>query len=194
LIVLILNNSLQFIMKVINQIVAILPLLLSSTAAQGMSCQTIMGTRSIALIPTATTTTTNSRQSTQTLVSQSTTTIYVGFVSTATRFVTSTVTTTDLAQTDTFSTTSTIFDVRTITNTEIVITTSTSTSTTSSTSTTIVATTQGFKNIRDTLNSYTLKRRAGLHPHADPVLAKRAVLSGAQGVLAQTYPAKVTCM
>jgi hypothetical protein len=86
-----------------------------------------------------------------------------------------------------------VFQVQTLTNTETVITTSTSTSTTSSTSTTTVATTQGFRVIQETINKDPLARRVA-HPHAEPARAKRAVLSGAQGVLARTYPAGVICM
>ena len=180
-------------MKSIIQILAVLPFLATSAFAQSptVNCRTVLGTKSVAKVPTSTTTTTNASRPTYTVVVQSTVTTRVGWLSTSTRTKTETETTTDEAVTDVFESTTTVYDVSTITNEATVTSTSTSTSTTSTTSTTIVATTQGFKNIRDTLNSQSLGRRAINHPHAAP--AKRAVASGAKGVIAQSYPAAVQC-
>jgi len=181
-------------MKSIIQVLAFLPLLATSALAQSptVNCRTVLGTKSVAKVPTSTTTTTDANRATKTVVVQSTVTTRAGWVSTSTRTKTKTETTTDEAVTDVFESTTTVYDVSTITDEATVVSTSTTTSTTSTTSTTIVATTQGFKNIRDTLNSQRLARRAINHPHAAP--EKRAVASGAKGVIAQSYPAAVQCM
>jgi hypothetical protein len=181
-------------MKSIIQVLAVLPLLATSVFAQSptINCRTLLGTKSVAKVPTTTTTTTGSDRPTSTIVVQPTVTTRVGWLSTSTRTKTKTVTTTDKAVTDVFETTTIVYDVSTITNEATVTSTSTSTSTTSTTSTTIIATTQGFKNIRDTLNKQSLARRAINHPHA-AAPEKRAVASGAKGVIAQSYPAAVTC-
>jgi hypothetical protein len=180
-------------MKSIMQILAVLPLLATSALAQSptVNCRTVLGTKSVARVPTGTATTTAANRPTYTVVVQSTVTTRVGWASTSTRTKTQTETTTDEAVTDVFESTTTVYDVTTITDEATVTSTSTSTSTTSTTSTTIVATTAGFKNIRDTINSQGLGRRAINHPHAAP--EKRALASGAKGVIAQSYPASVTC-
>ena len=180
-------------MKSIIQILAVLPLLVTSALAQSptVNCRTVLGTKSVAKVPTSTTTTTAANRPTSTIVVQSTVTTRAGWASTSTRTKTETETTTDEAVTDVFESTSTVYEVSTITDVATVTSTSTSTSTTSTTSTTIIATTAGFRNIRDTLNSQGLRRRAINHPHAAP--EKRAVASGAKGVIAQSYPAEVTC-
>jgi len=175
-------------MNFIVQFFATLAILLVAIDAQSISCRTQLGSKAVARVPTTTLTAANPANPTQTLEVQKTITKKLGLVSTFTRYNTKTVTTTDTTETLTFPSTSTFYQVSTIVETSTITTTSTDTSTTSSTSTTTSATTAGFRNIRDTLNSYSLRRRAIAHPHE-----KRAVTSGAQGILAATNPVAVTC-
>jgi hypothetical protein len=172
----------------IIQLFATLAILLVSIDAQATSCRTQLGSKAVARVPTTTLTSPNPANPTQTLAIQKTVTKYLALVSTSTRYNTKTETTTDTTETLTFPSTTTFYQVSTIIEPSTITITSTDTSTTSSTSTTTSATTAGFKNIRDTLNSFNLRRRAIAHPHE-----KRAVTSGAQGILAATNPIAVTC-
>jgi hypothetical protein len=175
-------------MNSIVQFLATLAVLLVSIDAQAVSCRTQLGSKAVARVPTTTLTSPNPANPTQTLEVQKTVTKRLPLISTLTRYNTKTVTTTDTTETLTFPSTTTFYQVSTIVETSTITTTSTDTSTTSSTSTTTSATTAGFRNIRDTLNSYNLGRRAVSHPHE-----KRAVISGAQGILAATNLVAVTC-
>ncbi|WPB05770.1 uncharacterized protein RHO25_010424 [Cercospora beticola] len=177
-------------MMSIVQIAALLPLLLASATAQSMTCRTTLGTKAVNPVPTSTIVSTSASRPTQTLVVQKTVTTYLGLTSTSMRTATKTETVTDTTDTDTFYVTSTFFDVQTFRATTTMTTTTTDTITTATTSTTVTPTSAGFLNIRDTLNRGSVARRAMENPHS-PV--KRALLSGKQGVLAQTRPNRVVC-
>lgn len=181
-------------MKSILHLVAVLPFLSNSAFAQStVNCNTVLGTKSVTKVPTTTVTSTASGRPTQLLALQSTVTSYQPSTSTSMLLRTRTVTVTDSTITDTFSTTTTLYEVQTMTNTQTTTTTTTQTSTDTSTSTTVIATTEGFRNIADTLNSDQLRRRAAQNPHG---VVKRALQTGkvgAQAILATQFPAAVTC-
>ncbi|KAI5365339.1 Putative PAN/Apple domain-containing protein [Septoria linicola] len=177
-------------MKSILQLAAVLPLLIAEAAAQAVSCRTTLGTKSLARVPTTTITSTPSKRPTQVLLVQKTVTTYLGLISTKEATTTKTDTVTDTTDTDTFYVTSTTFEVSTSRFTTSFISTTTDTETATSTSTTVVPTNPGFLNIRDTLNRGSIARREPAHPHSP---AKRAVLKGPQGVLAQSRANNVVC-
>lgn len=177
-------------MKTALQILAVLPFLATSIVATNpaTTCRTELGTKSVKHVSTVTKTSTSSHQPTTTVTVRPTVTSYVGLWYTITGFTTKTKTITDSTVTDTFSTTSTVFSVETDTITATVTTTTTNTDTASSTSTTVVPTTQGFRNIQDTVNSDVLNRRAVGHPHPP-----RAQVQKPHGLQASMYPTKVDC-
>ncbi|KAF7557304.1 hypothetical protein G7Z17_g851 [Cylindrodendrum hubeiense] len=170
-------------------IVALLPFLavFALAANEPVTCRTQLGTKPVKSVPTATTTSTNTRRPRFTSVIVPTVTKSAAHWYTITVFTTETIFVTDTTVTDTFSTTTTEFSVQTDIYVSTVTTTRTSTKTTSSVSTTVVATTAGFRNIRDTLNSNTLRRRDIGGPHAPRKVANK------KGLQAFTYPVKVDC-
>ncbi|GFP57130.1 hypothetical protein TASIC1_0007062200 [Trichoderma asperellum] len=177
-------------MKTALQILAVLPFLATPIVATNpaTTCRTELGMKSVKHVSTVTKTSTSSHQPTTTVTVRPTVTSYVGLWYTITGFTTKTKTITDSTVTDTFSTTSTVFSVETDTITATVTTTTTNTDTASSTSTTVVPTTQGFRNIQDTVNSDVLNRRAVGHPHPP-----RAQVQKPHGLQASMYPTKVDC-
>ncbi|KAI5456681.1 hypothetical protein BGZ63DRAFT_434783 [Mariannaea sp. PMI_226] len=158
-----------------------------TTAKTTVVCHTELGLKSTKHVPTDTVTKTSSHQPTVTKTIQPVVTKKVSHWVTVTKLATKTFTVTDSTVTDTFSTTTTEFSVETDTITGTVTTTQTDTDTTSSTSTTVIPTTEGFRPIKDTLNSYFLngpQRRGASNVHA------RAAKKGVQ---AYSYPVKVHC-
>ncbi|RGP81439.1 hypothetical protein FLONG3_584 [Fusarium longipes] len=169
----------------------LLPLLAAFARAaddDGVTCQTELGTKSIAKVKTDTVTKTSSARPTTTVTVTPTETKEVGRWSTVTEFTTKTYTVTGKGDTDTLSVTSTLFKVATVTVTATATTTSTKTGTVKSTSTTQVATTAGFKFIQDTVNSAGFSNPSRLlarKPRAPPI--------NKPGLKAFAFPSKVHC-
>lgn len=172
-------------------IAALLPL----SASAAYTCQTELRTKSTNRVPTYYFTQTDSIRPTQTVTSTPIKVELSRATNVNTKIRTTVKTVTNPRITDTFYTTTTVYDTKTNTITATQTNTYTSTSTTSSTSTTIVPTANGWRPILDTVNRNSLARRADMeverkleHPHAI-----RAVQTGQAGLLAQSYPYKVYC-
>ncbi|KAF5664263.1 hypothetical protein FHETE_7145 [Fusarium heterosporum] len=170
---------------------SLLSLLAASVWAEDdndVTCQTELGTKSVAKVKTDTITKTSSARPTTTITVTPTETKEVGRWSTITKFSTKTYTVTGKGDTDTLSVTSTFFKVATITVTATATTTSTKTGTETSTSTTQVPTTAGFKPIQDTVNSVGFSNPSRLFARKPrvPALVK-------PGLKAFTFPSKVHC-
>ncbi|KAM0437042.1 hypothetical protein ACHAQK_007520 [Fusarium lateritium] len=168
---------------------ALLPLLAASASAAGdPSCRTEIGTKSVDKVKTDTVTKTSSVGPTTTITVTPTETVKVPRWSTITKFSTKTFTVTGKGDTDTLSVTTTLFKIATVTVTATATTTTTKTGTETSTSTTQIATTAGFKNIADTVNSdeFSAQRRLlARNPHSPPLIKP--------GLKAFTFPAAVHC-
>ncbi|PWY82140.1 hypothetical protein BO70DRAFT_405380 [Aspergillus heteromorphus CBS 117.55] len=137
--------------------------LTSSTTqtASSIPCRTLLGTTSVALVPTSTVTSTSTAadpvvvtSTTLAMVTVSLTPTPVRQTQLETEYATETVTTTQSAVTDTFSTTSTVMDTTTQTLTPAVTTTTVVSSTSVRvTSTSTVATSSGFYPVIDTFST-----------------------------------------
>lgn len=181
----------QLKMKFSHQAAAVLSLLARDAFAQAVTCQTALGTSSLKVVPT-TTSTTIPPSSTTTVTLSPTSTVLQGLTSTSTVFFTLITKTTTTPATDVVTSTSVVYETSTESDTTTISTTSTEIDTTSSTTTYFSQTTPGFQPIGDTLNQNTFPQKRDLgHPHQ-----VRAVTTGTVGVqklLATSYPTKVIC-
>ncbi|KAL6914626.1 hypothetical protein FSST1_012386 [Fusarium sambucinum] len=180
-------------MKTILFSAALVPLLAILSLAAGdddITCRTDLGKTSVAKVMTDTVTQTDPIKPTTTVTVIPTETKEVGRWSTVTKFSTKTFTVTGKGDTDTVSTTSTLFKIATVKVTATMTETSTKTGTVKSTRTTAVPTTAGFRFISDTVNKESFAPVAGprkfaRNPHAPPLIKP--------GLKAFSFPNEVHC-